>query len=156
MMKHAVMESSYKSQTKSLSDAASNKAMATVADIAEKYAGHESLSAVALTASTLLHPRYVEAAPEGKTPVLESLRDQKFMNSLDKHLEQLIERDSKALGNPQALRDKVLGGENAYTGEQLLNTLSVGKQPAAPGKQTQPEAVKEQQQPENTVSELEM
>ena len=76
--------------------------------------------------------------------------------SLDKHLEQLIERDSKALGSPQALRDKVLGGENAYTGEQLLNTLSVGKQPAAPGKQTQPEAVKEQQQPENTVSELEM
>ncbi len=156
MMKHAVMESSYKSQTKNLSDAASNKAMATVADIAEKYAGHESLSVVAVTASTLLHPRYVEAAPEGKTPVLESLRDQKFMNSLDKHLEQLIERDSKALGSPQALRDKVLGGENAYTGEQLLNTLSVGKQPAAPGKQTQSEAVKEQQQPENTVSELEM
>ena len=75
MMKFSVMDSSYQSQTRTVSDQASDKFDDIGNSIYEKYAGHETLSALAMTGTTLLHSYYVDLAPKGKTPVLETLRD---------------------------------------------------------------------------------
>ena len=43
----------------------------------------------------------------------------------------------------QSVRDKVLGGDKAYTGDNLRNSLAEEKNPAQPVIQGQPTAVKQ-------------